>query len=330
MENKPSCPLDLSQRRDSVEISKAPSPYNSSNFGENAPSMRGSPSTPIHHYSSPTTTPQHSRSPANYPNTYSRQLKRERETPSLMDIYTQHSQQPCFLTENMTPNMLQVVDLYRRMTQQQQHKPSRELELSETSSFNPESSENVAYPMVVERDEKLSRRFRGPFKAYVRDPLSITTSFPASDTIIDSQSAEKYNIFRERMLKQIHAANGGSLTISNPKMRRTLSKAMDCGRKSNMEEFPSDSVYNNNSDSSNAGVKDSAYYERRKKNNAAAKVSRDRRRIKEDELTIRTAYLEKENFELKIKLASAEKQLAMFGVTANSTLEGIQIDGVVT
>ncbi|XP_058055888.1 protein giant [Anopheles bellator] len=239
------------------------------------------------------------------------------------------------------------------------------------------------YPMVVGRDGKLSR----PFKAYPRDPLSLAAGFVASDTILDTNSAEKYNLFRKRMLEQIHAANGGQPTVSNPKMRRlalpgsvsspksaalsdassescdektpsrhandlreskmapaaaaTMKKekqAKGCsemaqradGASSNQRlaaKDDSDSSHHSDADvtrgtaSSSDGAtgsgKDSAYYERRKKNNAAAKKSRDRRRIKEDEIAIRAAFLERENIELKFELAAARKQLALYGVTAS-------------
>ena len=43
----------------------------------------------------------------------------------------------------------------------------------------------------------------------------------------------------------------------------------------------------------------SNYVERRKKNNEAAKRSRDARRAKEDEVSIRAAFLEQENIQLK-------------------------------
>uniref|UniRef100_A0A182SZC0 BZIP domain-containing protein n=1 Tax=Anopheles maculatus TaxID=74869 RepID=A0A182SZC0_9DIPT len=261
------------------------------------------------------------------------------------------------------------------------------------------------YPMVVGRDGKLSR----PFKAYPRDPLSLAAGFVASDTILDTNSAEKYNLFRKRMLEQIHAANGGQPTVSNPKMRRLAnstksgnsssnapSAAMsDASSSESCDEKPprsnerhmlsmavakaqqsltacdemaqyaatnqrqlvtpsrkdtmetacdvigsSDASASSRAESnatvataeaaaeaasasqihSNGGgtsVKDSAYYERRKKNNAAAKKSRDRRRIKEDEIAIRAAFLERENIELKFELAAARKQLALYGVTSS-------------
>ncbi|XP_052863250.1 protein giant [Anopheles cruzii] len=202
------------------------------------------------------------------------------------------------------------------------------------------------YPMVVGRDGKLSR----PFKAYPRDPLSLAAGFVASDTILDTNSAEKYNLFRKRMLEQIHAANGGQPTVSNPKMRRLALPGSDDDSIDSSHHSDDDvtrstasSVAGNaptsvavvgtantatttcsgaipplvESDGTTGSGKDSAYYERRKKNNAAAKKSRDRRRIKEDEIAIRAAFLERENIELKFELAAARKQLALYGVTAS-------------
>ncbi|KAI2799601.1 hypothetical protein BLOT_011507 [Blomia tropicalis] len=52
-------------------------------------------------------------------------------------------------------------------------------------------------------------------------------------------------------------------------------------------------------------LKDEAYWERRRKNNEAAKRSRDLRRAKEDEIAIRAAFLEQENFQLKVELMKA-------------------------
>lgn len=48
--------------------------------------------------------------------------------------------------------------------------------------------------------------------------------------------------------------------------------------------------------------KDQKYWSRRKKNNIAAKRSREARRIKENQIALRAAYLEKENNTLKDEL----------------------------
>ncbi|XP_071487267.1 thyrotroph embryonic factor-like [Diadema antillarum] len=61
--------------------------------------------------------------------------------------------------------------------------------------------------------------------------------------------------------------------------------------------------------------KDERYWERRRKNNIAAKRSRDARRIKENQIVIRAAYLEKENGALKEDILDLKKE--------NSTLKKI-------
>lgn len=296
-------PLDLSRRCDSVDTMKTPSPYSA---GGRSPTLENSP--PSTHRSaaysdhSPHNSP-YPQSLQDYSTSYSCQ-KRDSPSPDF-SYYGKSHNQPC----NLSPYMIQAAALQQRL----QHTPPAEDDSSETSSLNKHMINSYPFQMVVGRDGKLAR----PFKAYPRDPLSIA-SFP----VLNAQSAEKFEIFRMKMLKHIHAANGGQPTISNPKMRRTSSRA----ESTHIAESEA-MTNNNNSDSSNSGVKDSAYYERRKKNNAAAKKSRDRRRIKEDEIAIRATFLENENREFQAELASARnqvnelkmeltavrKQLAMYG-----------------
>lgn len=56
--------------------------------------------------------------------------------------------------------------------------------------------------------------------------------------------------------------------------------------------------------------KDEKYWARRKKNNHAAKRSRDARRIKENQIAMRAAYLEKENGTLKDQLEKVLRENA--------------------
>ena len=53
--------------------------------------------------------------------------------------------------------------------------------------------------------------------------------------------------------------------------------------------------------------KDDKYWDRRKKNNIAAKRSRDARRIKENQISMRAAFLEKENNVLRKELLAVKK-----------------------
>ncbi|XP_061495257.1 thyrotroph embryonic factor isoform X4 [Rhineura floridana] len=55
--------------------------------------------------------------------------------------------------------------------------------------------------------------------------------------------------------------------------------------------------------------KDERYWTRRKKNNVAAKRSRDARRLKENQITIRAAFLEKENTALRTEVAELRKEV---------------------
>ncbi|KAM9837450.1 TEF transcription factor, PAR bZIP family member a isoform 2-T2 [Aulostomus maculatus] len=54
--------------------------------------------------------------------------------------------------------------------------------------------------------------------------------------------------------------------------------------------------------------KDEKYWQRRKKNNVAAKRSRDARRLKENQITVRAAFLERENAALRTEVADLRKE----------------------
>uniref|UniRef100_A0A3Q3E6X3 TEF transcription factor, PAR bZIP family member a n=1 Tax=Labrus bergylta TaxID=56723 RepID=A0A3Q3E6X3_9LABR len=54
--------------------------------------------------------------------------------------------------------------------------------------------------------------------------------------------------------------------------------------------------------------KDDKYWQRRKKNNVAAKRSRDARRLKENQITVRAAFLERENQALRSEVSDLRKE----------------------
>uniref|UniRef100_UPI003AAE8B13 TEF transcription factor, PAR bZIP family member a isoform X1 n=1 Tax=Centroberyx gerrardi TaxID=166262 RepID=UPI003AAE8B13 len=58
--------------------------------------------------------------------------------------------------------------------------------------------------------------------------------------------------------------------------------------------------------------KDEKYWQRRKKNNVAAKRSRDARRLKENQITVRAAFLERENTALRTEVADLRKECGRF------------------
>lgn len=55
--------------------------------------------------------------------------------------------------------------------------------------------------------------------------------------------------------------------------------------------------------------KDAKYYEKRKRNNEAAKKSRDARKIREDRIAFRAAFLEQENSLLKAQVAALQNEM---------------------
>ncbi|XP_048513672.1 uncharacterized protein LOC105685138 [Athalia rosae] len=131
---------------------------------------------------------------------------------------------------------------------------------------------------------EMAKKVPRPFKAYPKDPLSLTMG--TTELICDQTSNEAYSEFRKRMLESVKKTNEGT----NIKMRRTTkSPGLPT---STMDE------------------KDAAYWERRRKNNEAAKRSRDARRAKEDEIAIRAAFLEQENIKLKYELVALRNETA--------------------
>ncbi|KAF3704670.1 Transcription factor VBP Thyrotroph embryonic factor -like protein [Channa argus] len=57
---------------------------------------------------------------------------------------------------------------------------------------------------------------------------------------------------------------------------------------------------------------DEKYWHRRKKNNLAAKRSRDARRLKENQITVRAAFLERENAALRTEVAELRKECGRY------------------
>ena len=132
-----------------------------------------------------------------------------------------------------------------------------------------------------------------PFKAYPKDPLSLTVG--TAELMYDQNSTEAYSEFRKRMLDSVRRSNEGT----NIKMRRSTKSPV----------LPTSTV----------DEKDAAYWERRRKNNEAAKRSRDARRAKEDEIAIRAAFLEQENIKLKYELVALRNETAKLRCMVYST-----------
>lgn len=149
----------------------------------------------------------------------------------------------------------------------------------------PSSPREIQQTNVASDDSKKAPR---PFKAYPKDPLSITLG---PNMMFDQELKDKYSDFRSKMLDCVKRTNEGT----NIKMRRISKSPM----------LPT----------STCDDKDAAYWERRRKNNEAAKRSRDARRAKEDEIAIKAAFLEAEYNRLKYENAilRAENSKLLYG-----------------
>lgn len=318
-------PIDLSRRCDSVETRKTPSPL-SSPFAETSPSLENDSPTSnprkkslIRSETPPNGYQPNDYAPRDYPpsqQTTSRFLyaKRSPSSPKTMHHRYMNDQPMNGTDDEINPYIMRAVAMQHKLQ-------SISTSVTTSAPSSPESATNSQYPLMMGRDGKMAR----PFKAYPRDLLS--NSFAAMPEL---DSNERFTIYRQHMLGKIHAANGGLPTITNPKMRRNSVKTFnetDAGEEMpfqaqaqqrqsmdipNQANCPSDSSETGSASNVKKAIRDTAYFERRRKNNAAAKKSRDRRRIKEDEIAIRAAFLERENMELKIELAAIKRQLAQF------------------
>jgi bZIP factor len=169
-----------------------------------------------------------------------------------------------------------------------------------------------------------------PFKAYPKDPLTLTVGVSTAESLLGQASNEAYVEFRKQMLRQVAAtkarrptlqqAQGGQQQMEEQASQSPVESHSESSE-SHMHNAQSSASSGDedgtssggkkrsrgNSESSNTPypvVKDAAYWERRRKNNEAAKRSRDARRAKEDEIAIRAAFLEQENLKLKYEVAA--------------------------
>merc|ERR1712080_514048 len=70
--------------------------------------------------------------------------------------------------------------------------------------------------------------------------------------------------------------------------------------------------------------KDDKYWEKRVKNNVAARRSREARRLKENQISLRTAYLEQQNASLKISLAIINEKNEKLSLEKKALLETLK------
>lgn len=156
---------------------------------------------------------------------------------------------------------------------------------------NPSAIDHQAAADTLNKKQKAygNENTPRPFQAYPKERLM----FPFPD---NANTAEKFRQFRLEALKRIADSRGGEIIKSNPKMRRTKNSAASDNNENNLNS---------------SNVRDSAYLTLREKNNAAAKKSRDRRKMKEEEVTIKASFLEKENLECKAQLSATRHELTV-------------------
>jgi len=71
-------------------------------------------------------------------------------------------------------------------------------------------------------------------------------------------------------------------------------------------------------------LKDDTYWEKREKNNVAARRSREARRLKENQIALRTAFLERENAQLQAALEEAKAETMVLSAEKEMLLEKLK------
>lgn len=215
--------------------------------------------------------------------------QRPPSTPTITNCVGTYSVLPMNIPIPIVPTVLPT--LLTTNTEVTKQIISAQIQTPTTTSTTPTTNPKET-PINILPD--VARKTPRPFKAYPKDPLSLTMGTP--ELIYNQNSNEAYSEFRKRMLESVRRTNEGS---TNTKMRRA----------SKSPGLPTSTV----------DEKDAAYWERRKKNNEAAKRSRDARRAKEDEIAIRAAFLEQENMKLKYELVALRNETAKLRCMVYST-----------
>ncbi|XP_018560842.1 D site-binding protein-like [Anoplophora glabripennis] len=190
--------------------------------------------------------------------------------PPVLDLCVKKKgEPPCYTLNYPSPKHSPVYD-----------KPLHHSRMPRNMSECSEDSETSKSPLVIDNNcPRNSPKVPRPFKAFPKNPLAFTLNVFAKIDPLRTESPggtePSYEEFRRKMLEKVEDNKG-----TNMNMRRYQ----------NLDERHADP----------------SYLERRKKNNEAAKKSREARKAREDEITIRCAFLEQENIRLKANLASVE------------------------
>lgn len=300
--------LDLSSRRNSVEII-APNP---SNDWQNRPSTSAVSAISPPLYPSPPSTSQES-SPAPTRDSISPEVIVPQEQRVIVADQRPHY----VLNENaLQPNSL---GMMRYLSRNIPDPMAMAIPTIMRPIHDPRS---LTQSMVMARDGRQGR----PFKAEAHEILRLLPSvYQPAEAF--NQNGVHFKSLRKRVMNEVTVTT----VTTNPKMRRTYKPTSTTSDDSlvqpstsaaaNVSQPPGQhegqhgqelvpAANGNGNASGDQVVRDEAYYEKRKKNNEAAKKSRDRRRIKEDEISIKAAYLEHVNKQAMFELNLAREILA--------------------
>lgn len=274
--DKDSAALDLTNRK-RVGSRETPSPYNSSGYGDGSPSTNDSPS----------------RANAS--------LIRPNLSFENFDLNSYYLLQQKMLNGAFNPFQKLVEPPITHPVESQ----SPELDSDNKSLGGLYDTISPLFP--ISRDGKMAR----PFKAYPQNSLSVTPTVTSLQLNFDADINRRFLEYSHRAFERLQESNGGSIIKSNPKMRRVSGKSNQSVVQEPSEADKSSDESSKTGESSDQ-LKDAAYFERRKKNNAAAKKSRDRRRVKEDQIAIRASFLEQEVLRLQFEVAHLKEQLRKY------------------
>lgn len=136
---------------------------------------------------------------------------------------------------------------------------------------------------------------------YIRQTKTVSSTTPLVTSTTDESRAPPYVPHLEPLSPASPFLNGSPMYLESDCNSTECSAAAS--------PMPRDCTHRKRGKSLPEEIKNECYWERRRKNNEAAKKSRDARRTKEDEISIRSAVLEEENFKLQFEVTSLKAEV---------------------
>lgn len=179
---------------------------------------------------------------------------------------------------------------------------------SEAGALSPRPTSDMDTEMVQEQPEV-------PYKKMKRVESSPSSSRPTKAKIEGENTflyveSKRAKMEREKEEKRKRAAMEIEFSPQELALATVPGLSFDpCERKFAPDELRPQPIIRKRKKSfvPEAG-KDGKYWEKREKNNVAARRSREARRLKENQIALRTAYLEKENNGLRVELDTAKAE----------------------